>query len=111
MGDALLAQDRLEEAHASYQAALRLAPRSGPAHAGLARLLRREGRLSEAVEEARRAARFQFRQWRYRELLAILLTEAGLRPEAIKEARAAARFAPPWEQDRLRAWVAELKAG
>lgn len=108
-GDSLLALGRLPEARANYGAALQLVPRSALAHAGLASLLHREGDLAGALVEARQAARFQFREWRYRETLSRLERESGNRQAALVEARAAARYAPPWESQRLRELVEEVR--
>jgi tetratricopeptide (TPR) repeat protein len=110
IGDCLLMLGRYDRARSSYQLALKLAPRLALAHAGLSELLHREGDLPGALNEARLAVRFQFRVWRYREALAHLEAEMGSPARAVAEARAAARFAPPWEQDRLRALIGELKA-
>jgi tetratricopeptide (TPR) repeat protein len=110
MGDCLVALGSYEQAHEMYEAALKLTPRSATAHAGLAELLRRHGDPAAAVESARLAARFQSREWRYREMLALLERDSGNQEEALLEARAAVRFAPPWEQERLRELVAELRA-
>jgi tetratricopeptide (TPR) repeat protein len=109
IGDCWLALGHNDQARASYEAALRLAPRSAPAHAGQAALLHRAGNVEAAVAQARLAARFQSREWRYRETLARLEQEAGHPREALLEARAAARFAPPWERERLRGLIAELR--
>lgn len=108
-GDSLLALGRLQDAQARYNSALELTPRSAATHAGLARLLRRQGDLTGAVEAARLATRFQFRDWRHRELLAQLEREAGNHQAALVQARAAARLGPPWERQRLRELVEELR--
>lgn len=111
IGDCLQAIGREREARTSYQAALELAPRAAAAHAGLSRLLYRQGDRSGALDEARLVTRYERRGWRGYEWLGQLEAEAGQRDAAILAARAAARFAPPWEQPRLKAWVAELKSG
>ena len=98
------------DARARYESALRLAPRSAPAFAGLAELYRQQGDLQAALEAAGRAARYQSHDWRYREQLARLEASAGQPAAAVVQARAAARFAPPWETARLRAFVSELRA-
>jgi tetratricopeptide (TPR) repeat protein len=109
IGDCWLSLGRDDQAQASYEAALTLAPRSAPANAGLAVIMHRRADLSAALEHARLAARFQSREWRYREALARLEHEAGHRTESLTEARAAVRLAPPWEQDRLRALVSCIR--
>jgi tetratricopeptide (TPR) repeat protein len=109
-GDALRALGQLVEARTQYLTALEMDHESAPALAGLAELelLAEDGQA--ALAAARLAARYESRVWRRQERLADIAAMQGERDEAVKAARAAARLAPSWEQERLRARVAELRA-
>jgi tetratricopeptide (TPR) repeat protein len=55
LGQLALAEGKLDEATRHFRAALKRAPRYGPAHAGLASVLSQQGRTAEADEQRRRA--------------------------------------------------------
>jgi Flp pilus assembly protein TadD len=56
LGQLALRDDRLDEAAQHFRAALKLAPKYGPAHAGLATVLARQGQSAAADEQRRQAA-------------------------------------------------------
>ena len=108
-GDALRALGQLAEARVHYLTAFELDRESAPALAGLAELELRAGDGQAALVAARLAARYESRVWRRQERLADIAATQGAWEEAVRAAHAAIRLAPSWEQQRLRARVAELR--
>ena len=109
-GDTLRALGQFAEARVHYLTALELDRESAPALAGMAELELIADQGQAALEAARLAARYESKVWQRQERLADIAATQGEREEAVRAARAAARLAPSWEQERLRARVAELRA-
>ncbi len=87
---------RLEEARDSFEQALEIDALNGPAHDGLANILRLEGKVDEAMDELRLALRFDPNQPLALATLADLISEKGDLDTALKLCLRAVELAPTY---------------
>jgi Flp pilus assembly protein TadD len=93
-GNAALAEGRLDEALAAYEAVVARAPDLPEVHHNLGLAYRKKGEAERAEEEFRRAAELDPDFGEPHGALAVMLANAGKRDEAIVEAELAVELAP-----------------
>ena len=106
LANALLAQERIDEAEPHFAEARRLKPRWAGAHSGLGDVLLRRGDVAGAISAYERALELAPRNARTRANLGNALIDAGRSDEAVAELRRALRNS----DDDLRAEVLALLA-
>jgi tetratricopeptide (TPR) repeat protein len=92
LGEALLAQDRFEEAEHQFRRVLKREPDNALAHLGLGRLAYRRGQLSESVEPLRQSIAKGGPRKTTHALLAEIHQRLGNQPAADEERRVAERL-------------------
>jgi tetratricopeptide (TPR) repeat protein len=93
-GDALSAQDRLDDAIAAYRESLQWDPRSAATHTNLGNALARQERTGEALAELEEALRIDAGFGETHSSLAWIYARVGRGDEALAEARKAVELAP-----------------
>jgi tetratricopeptide (TPR) repeat protein len=94
LGNAYLAEGRVDQAEACYREAIRLDPNSADGHSNLGALLLRTGRSEEAIRECARAVALKPKQGVLHLFLGEALLAGGRTKEAIAEYAEAVRLAP-----------------
>jgi Flp pilus assembly protein TadD len=94
LGNAYLAEGRVDQAEACYREAVRLDPDSADGHSNLGALLLRTGRSEEAIRECARAVALKPKQGVLHLFLGEALRAGGRTGEAIAEYAEAVRLAP-----------------
>jgi Flp pilus assembly protein TadD len=94
LGNASLAEGRVEQAEACYREAVRLDPDSADGHSNLGALLLRTGRSEEAIRECARAVALKPKQGVLHLFLGEALLAGGRTSDAIAEYAEAVRLAP-----------------
>jgi tetratricopeptide (TPR) repeat protein len=94
LGNALLDQNRIEEAKRHYLRAIEIEPASANARVNLGMILSRQGKLKESTEQIRLGLEIDPEHWPGHHALGINLAIAGLWSEAAEEFRKSLRRAP-----------------
>ena len=111
LGNAYLAEGRLDDAAACYREAIRLAPDAVDAHSNLGGILLRTGRIPEAIRECSLAVALKPRQGALHLLLGDALRAGGRDAEATAEYEQAVRLSPGSVRLRLTLGAMLLEQG
>lgn len=94
LGNALLDQNRIEDAKRHYLRAIEIEPASANARVNLGMILSRQGKLKESTEQIRLGLEIDPEHWPGHHALGVNLAIAGLWSDAAEEFRKSLRRAP-----------------